>query len=167
MFTLAIQAGKLLQRPHIPMLAEHNVRKGFFERAQFEAVRNRLPPTYQALVTLAYYTGWRVNSEILTLEWHQIDRAAGVIRLDPGTTKNDGGRTFKYAALDELSGRRGGPVGPPRGACAAGHHHAARVLSSPGAGDHARSGSDGGRRATAPVVRAASRMTSDAPLCGT
>ena len=42
MFTLAIQAGKLLQRPHIPMLAEDNVRQGFFERAQFEAVRNRL-----------------------------------------------------------------------------------------------------------------------------
>jgi hypothetical protein len=49
MFTLAIQAGKLLQRPHIPMLAEHNVRKSFFKRAQFEAVRNRLPPVYQAI----------------------------------------------------------------------------------------------------------------------
>jgi hypothetical protein len=39
MFTLAIQAGKLLQLPHIPMLAEDNVRKGFFERAEFESVR--------------------------------------------------------------------------------------------------------------------------------
>jgi site-specific recombinase XerD len=68
MFTLAIQAGKLLQRPFIPMLAEDNVRKGFFERTHFEAVRNRLPPTYQALVTLAYYTGWRINSELLSLE---------------------------------------------------------------------------------------------------
>ena len=102
MFTLAIQAGKLLQRPHIPMLAEHNVRKGFFERAQFEAVRNRLPPMYQAIVTLAYYTGWRINSEILTLEWRQIDREACVIRLEPGTTKNRDGRMFKYAELDEV-----------------------------------------------------------------
>ena len=97
MFTLAIQAGKLLQRPHIPMLAEDNVRKGFFERAQFEAVRNRLPPMYQAIVTLAYYTGWRINSEILKLEWHQVDRKAGVIRLEPGTTKNRDGRMFMYA----------------------------------------------------------------------
>ena len=49
MFTLAMQAGKLLQRPHIPMLTEDNVRKGFFERAQFEAVRNRLRRrSYQA-----------------------------------------------------------------------------------------------------------------------
>src|SRR5688572_25266295 len=102
MFTLAIQAGKLLQRPHIPMLAEHNVRKGFFERAQFEAVRNRLPATYQAIVTVAYYTGWRINSEILKLEWHQVDRKAGVIRLEPGTTKNRDGRMFKYAVIDEM-----------------------------------------------------------------
>ena len=102
MFTLAIQAGKLLTRPHIPMLAEHNIRKGFFERAQFEAVRNRLAPTYQAVVTLAYFTGWRVTSELLPLEWQQIDCAAGVMRLEPGTTKNREGRLFKYAELDEV-----------------------------------------------------------------
>jgi hypothetical protein len=92
MFTLAIQAGKL------PMLAERNVRKGFFERAQFEAVRHRLPPTLQGLVTLAYYTGWPVTSELLPLEGRQVDRAAGVIRLEPGTTKNREGRVFTYAA---------------------------------------------------------------------
>jgi integrase len=103
MFTLAMQAGKLLAKPHIPMLVERNVRKGFFERAQFEAVRNRLAPTYQAIVTLAYYTGWRINSELLPLEWHQIDRKAGVIRLEPGTTKNRDGRVFTYAAIDELA----------------------------------------------------------------
>ena len=102
MFTLAIQAGKLLQRPHIPMLVEDNVRTGFFERAQFEAVRNRLPAMYQAIVTLGYYSGWRIDSEILPLEWHQIDRAACVIRLEPGTTKNKRGRTFTYGELVEV-----------------------------------------------------------------
>jgi integrase len=102
MFSLAVQAGKLLQRPHIPMLVERNVRKGFFERSQFEAVRGRLAPMYQGLVTLAYYTGWRINSELLTLEWRQVDRDAGVIRLEPGTTKNREGRLFKYAELPEV-----------------------------------------------------------------
>lgn len=102
MFTLAVQAGKLLQRPYIPMLAEDNIRQGFFERSHFDAVRGHLPPMYQALVTLAYYTGWRINSELLTLEWRQIDRAAGVLRLEPGTTKNRDGRTFKYAELHEV-----------------------------------------------------------------
>jgi len=102
MFTLAVQAGKLLTRPHVPMLVERNVRKGFFERAQFEAVRHRLAPMYQGVVTLAYYTGRRINSEILTLEWRQIDREACVIRLEPGTTKNREGRVFTYGALDEV-----------------------------------------------------------------
>ncbi len=103
MFKLAKQAGRFVgDVPHIPMLAEHNVRKGFFERAQFDAVRNRLAPMYQGLVTLAYYTGWRVADELLPLEWHQVDRAAGIIRLEPGTTKNEGGRMFKYGELEEL-----------------------------------------------------------------
>ena len=34
MYTLAIQAGKLLTRPYVPMLAENNVRTGFFDREQ-------------------------------------------------------------------------------------------------------------------------------------
>ena len=102
MFTLAVRAGKLMQRPHIPMLQEDNTRKGFFERAQFEAVRAKLPATLQPIATFAYYTGWRTKSEILPLQWHQVDRDAGVIRLEPGTTKNREGRLFKYAELDDL-----------------------------------------------------------------
>jgi integrase len=103
MFKLAKQAKRFVgDVPHIPMLKETNVRTGFFERAQFEAVRNRLPPMYQALETLAYYTGWRVAAELLPLEWRQFDLKAGIIRLEPGTTKNDHGRTFKYAEIDEL-----------------------------------------------------------------
>jgi hypothetical protein len=31
MFTLAVQAGKLLHRPHIPMLQKDNVRTGLFK----------------------------------------------------------------------------------------------------------------------------------------
>src|SRR5262249_38009162 len=104
MFTLAMQAGKLLHRPHIAMLDEDNTRKGFFERAQFEAVRAKLPIHLQAVATVAYYTGWRTKSEILPLQWRQVDRTAGTIRLEPGTTENREGRMFKYAAIDELRG---------------------------------------------------------------
>jgi integrase len=77
-----------LQRPYIPSLKEDNVRKGFFEREQFDAVRRHLNIPLGDAVTLAYYTGWRMASEILPLEWHQIDGKAGVIRLEPGATKN-------------------------------------------------------------------------------
>ena len=38
MFSLAIQAGKLLHKPHIPLLREDNVRTGFFEPDQFASV---------------------------------------------------------------------------------------------------------------------------------
>lgn len=101
-FSLAVQAGKVLHRPYIPMLKLNNTRKGFFERAQFEAVRRHLPAPLDAATTLAYYTGWRTASELLPLQWNQIDRKAGVIRLEPGTTKNREGRTFQYAALLEV-----------------------------------------------------------------
>jgi integrase len=97
-YTLAMQEGKVLQRPHVPMLKEDNVRKGFFERAQFEGVRARLKPPLAQAVTLAYYTG----SEVLTLEWHEVDRKACVIRLEPGTTKNRDGRMFTYGELTEV-----------------------------------------------------------------
>jgi len=39
-------------------------------------------------------TGWRINSEVLTLQWRQVDFNAGTVRLDPGTTKNGEGRVF-------------------------------------------------------------------------
>lgn len=102
MFSLAMQAGKVIRRPYIPMLREDNTRKGFFERAQFDAVRARLPKRVQAVATFAYYTGWRTVSEILTLQWHQVDFQAGVVRLEPGTTKNREGRLFVFSHVTEL-----------------------------------------------------------------
>src|SRR5207244_8464306 len=73
MFSLAIQAGKLVHKPHFPMLRENNVRAGFFERDQYLAVQRHLPKSMQPVVTFAYVTGWRVNSEVLPLQWRQVD----------------------------------------------------------------------------------------------
>ena len=102
-----------MRRPHIPMLQEDNTRKDFFERAQFEGVRSKLPAPLRPIATFASYTGWRTKSEILPLQWHQIDRTAGVIRLEPGTTKNRDGRLFKYAEARRFEVRCGGAVGRP------------------------------------------------------
>ena len=55
-------------------------------------------------VTFAYCTGWRVNSEVLTLQWPQVDRKAGTVQLEPGTTKNGRGRLIKFHDLEELRG---------------------------------------------------------------
>lgn len=94
MFNLAIQAGKLLQKPHIPFLKEDNVRVGFFERDQFLSMLQRLSEQVRPAATFAYITGWRIDSEVLPLEWRQVDFAAGEVRLDPGKTKNGEGRSF-------------------------------------------------------------------------
>jgi integrase len=100
---LAVRARKLAFRPYVPSLEVRNTRIGFFERHEFEAVRSQLPDEIKPVVTMAYLTGWRVRSEILTIQWRQVDLRAGIVRLEPGTTKNDEGRTFPLSALSELS----------------------------------------------------------------
>lgn len=100
-FRLAQRAGKAICPP-FPALHVSNTRTGFFERTDFEAVRARLPKEIQRIVTLAYLTGWRTRSEVLTMQWKQVDFGAGVVRLEPGTTKNDEGRVFPFGVLPEL-----------------------------------------------------------------
>lgn len=94
MFVLALQAEKLRHKPHIPMLTEDNVRQGFFEEDSFRSVLKHLPEEVKLVAVFAYHTGWRVPSEVLPLTWAQVDFKAGVVRLEPGTTKNRDGRTF-------------------------------------------------------------------------
>jgi integrase len=102
MFVLATQAGTLLHRPHIPMLRESAPRAGFFESDQLAAVLRHLPDDLQPVIRFAAITGWRIASEVLPLEWRQVDFAAGEIRLDAGTTKNGDGRVFPFAPGDPL-----------------------------------------------------------------
>lgn len=47
----------------------------------------------KGFVTFAYKIGWRV-SEIEGLTWAQVDLANGIVRLEPGETKNDEARTI-------------------------------------------------------------------------
>jgi integrase len=93
-FSLAMKDGRLAMKPHIAMLKEAPARAGFFEREQYEAVLKHLPAEIRPVITFAYVTGWRIASEVLPLEWRQVDFDAGEIRLEPGTTKNKQGRTF-------------------------------------------------------------------------
>jgi integrase len=97
-FTLAIAAGTLPSRPHIPLLREDNVRRGFFEAEEFEAVRRRLPPDLADFVSFLYTTGWRWRSEAARLRWANVAFDAGEVRLEPGTTKTGEGRIFPFTA---------------------------------------------------------------------
>ena len=87
-------AGKPIVRPYIPLLQEHNERKGFFEPQQAASVQRHLPEHMRGIAAFAFETGWRTPSEILPLEWRQVDLKQGEVRLDVGATKNGEGRVF-------------------------------------------------------------------------
>jgi integrase len=92
-FNLGIQNGKIYRKPYIPRLKTNNVRTGFFEWAEFSAVREASPDYFKPVVTFAYYTAWR-KEEILDLRRSQVDLQAAEIRLEVGTDKNDAGRVI-------------------------------------------------------------------------
>jgi integrase len=93
-FNLATQSGRLAMRPAIKMLREAPARAGFFESDQLASVLAHLPEEIRPVIQFAAITGWRIASEVLPLEWRQVDFEAGEVRLDAGTTKNGEGRVF-------------------------------------------------------------------------
>ena len=104
MFTLGVRAGKVATRPLLPTMTIRNTREGFFEEPEFRAVLAELAEHARPLAEFLYLTGWR-KGEVLSLTWRQVDFAAEVVRLEPGTTKNDEGRVFpfrKFPALGAL-----------------------------------------------------------------
>src|SRR5262249_17777901 len=80
-FNLGIQQEKIYRKPYIPQLVERNARAGFFEVQDFERVLAKLPEHLRPAVTFAYYTGWRLRSEILSLSWEHVDLTAETVRL--------------------------------------------------------------------------------------
>ncbi len=91
-FRLALERGKVTTVPSIRHLPEKNVREGFFERPEFEAVLAALPDDLRDLVLFAYLTGWR-RGEICSLRWTDVDLDGGAIRLRPDNAKTGRGRT--------------------------------------------------------------------------
>jgi integrase len=93
MFNLAVEDGALRTVPHFPMLKEAPPRKGFFEYAQFQTLRQELPEYLRPVATMGYYTGMR-RGEILKIRWESVDLEGGEIRLNAGETKNEEPRTI-------------------------------------------------------------------------
>ena len=92
--------------PHIRKLPERNVRQGFFELEEIDAVIAHLPAYLQDFVRFAALTGWR-KGEIVQLTWHDVDRKAQTIRLRPEGSKTDKGRMIAVTgALWELIERQ-------------------------------------------------------------
>jgi integrase len=95
-FRLGTRAGKVAARPEIQMLHVENTRKGFFEPEQYRAVMKHLPEHLRPLAAIAYITGWRAKSELLSRQWRHVDLVKGWLRLDPGESKNGEGREFPF-----------------------------------------------------------------------
>jgi integrase len=59
----------------------------------------KLRERLHGIATIGYFTGWR-REEITGLEWRNVDRRAGELRID--TSKNGEGRTVPYSDVPEL-----------------------------------------------------------------
>ena len=92
-FRLAMRRRQISSMPEIPKLREDNARRGFFEKAQFEAVLNHLPEYLKGFAHFAYLCGWR-KSEIASLQWADVDMLGKVIRLRAEHSKNGQGRVL-------------------------------------------------------------------------
>src|SRR5262249_15671770 len=99
-FTLGIERRQIVTAPHIRHLPERNVRRGFFEKAEFEAVVAHLPEYLQDFCRFAYLCAWR-KGQIASLTWADVDRAAGVIVARAEHVKN--GRAHKIVLEAELA----------------------------------------------------------------
>ncbi len=97
MFSLGLQAEKITQAPHIPRLDERNVRRGFLGDIEHLGVTSHLPFVLSVMADTAFQYGWR-KTEVMELLWAQVDLVEGLIRLEPGTTKNDEGRSVVLTA---------------------------------------------------------------------
>ncbi len=77
--------------PKIPKLRESKPRKGFIELDECKTLEAHLPDDLSPIVTIAFQTSMR-KSEILGLQWKNIDRKANTITIED--TKNTEDRTF-------------------------------------------------------------------------
>lgn len=75
------------------MLPESQPRQGFVEDADFRAIVEHLEPGATLAAWIAYETAWRIRSEVLTLEWANVDVTEGCIRLEGEHSKNGQPRT--------------------------------------------------------------------------
>jgi integrase len=88
MFSIQIEAGKLVRRPVFKMLDSEKIRQGFVEHGDFGWLLQNLPEQLQALVEFLYYGGWR-KSAARNLEWKEIDMHGRTARLKAEDSKND------------------------------------------------------------------------------
>ena len=94
-FRLGYRHDLVARVPAIRLLPDYAVRNEFFTRAEIDALLPCLQEYLRDVVLFAYHTGWR-KGEIIGLEWANVNRSGGVIRLEPAQNKN---RTVRVLVL--------------------------------------------------------------------
>ncbi|MBM2805577.1 MAG: phage integrase protein breaking and rejoining enzyme, partial [Deltaproteobacteria bacterium] len=83
-----------------------NVREGFINRPEFDAICATLAPDVQDLVKFLYLSAWR-SGEALKLEWNKVDLTDWVVRLTRKNEKTKRPRTLTLVGeLREVIERR-------------------------------------------------------------
>jgi len=93
--------GRIPRVPKLPPVSPSPPRQGFISDEQLEKVCAVIEPTLESFVRFLSLTGWRAG-EAQTLTWKCVDFEAGVVRLEPGVTKNRDGREFPFRYLRPL-----------------------------------------------------------------
>lgn len=84
-YRLLFGAGEISYVPKVKLLEGENVREGFLNKPEFEAVAEQLSPDVQDVVRFLYNSAWRTG-EALKLEWSKVDLDDWIVRL---TRKNE------------------------------------------------------------------------------
>lgn len=87
-FHLALKDGLIDRQIHITMLKERPERKQPFTEAEYATFRKHLPDDVRRAVDFDYEVGWRMYSELLPLQWNQINFNEESVTLPPYTTKD-------------------------------------------------------------------------------
>jgi integrase len=85
--------------PSAPKFQEMNVREGFFNRRDFEAIVAKLPEDLKDYARFAYLVGWR-KGELASLGWDDLTMETRELRLKRTDSKN--GEPRKIILEDEL-----------------------------------------------------------------
>jgi len=87
-FRLAKSRDEIVRVPVFGKLKEHNVRQGFFEQFEFDAVVAHLPGYLQDFARFAHLCAWR-KGQIRKLTWLDVDRMNQVIIARASNVKNE------------------------------------------------------------------------------
>jgi integrase len=106
-FKLLVESAEISGAPAIRLLQGENVRQGFINSGDLESLLKQLPSDdARDIAEFLFNSAWR-SGEAKTLEWRDVDRDNGMIRLRVENSKNGKPRLLPLlGALTEIIERR-------------------------------------------------------------